>query len=134
MPLALAIDCHDAPAPADAAMPRERRSGGGRAKRRRTGRGRRIRAAPAPPRFAKAKVICCCDIARQTLARSGRPSEDQNSRLSSSGSTRPSNWKEPQMNRTAGGAYFGAESPPDPPDPPDHPTADPPAPLPSLRG
>ena len=74
-------------------------------------------------RFANAKVIFCCESASATLARSGRPSGEKNSSVSSSESIIPSNWKEPQTKRTAGGANCGCgcadpRRPPDRPDPP----------------
>src|SRR5262249_40731553 len=48
-------------------------------------------------------VIFCCDRASVMLARRGLPSFEKNSSDSSSESINPSNWKEPQINRTAGG-------------------------------
>src|SRR2546428_6106396 len=44
----------------------------------------------------------------ETLARSGRPSSEKKSSVSSTESMRPSNWNEPQRNRTAGGAVGGS--------------------------
>ena len=40
------------------------------------------------------------------LARSGLPSGEKNSSVSSSDSMMPSNWNEPQTKRTAGGMNF----------------------------
>src|ERR1035437_4248927 len=51
-------------------------------------------------------VIFCCDSVMATLARSGLPSKENSSSVSSSDSMMPSNWKEPHINRTAGGMYF----------------------------
>ena len=76
----------------------------------------RCRASAAPPGRRRAcaapgrtrSVIFCCDSASETLARSGRPSGEKNSSVSSSDSIIPSNWNVPQTKRTAGGRTAAA--------------------------